>query len=138
MYDELVKFISANNDDIFITGAVDLKKINQIEKELGICIIYEYKQFLNQFGMIMGYGITILGCGKGGQPPVVTQTLRYRNLGLEKKYFVICSADEWIYCLNSETNEVSSWDAIVQCHKIESASFSEFLLMILSDAKENW
>ena len=138
MYDKLVDFINANDNNIFITGGINPQKINEIEEVLGIEICDEYKRFLNQFGMIMGFGITILGCGKSGNPSVITQTLRFRDFGLEKKYIVVCSADEWIYCLNSETNEISSWDAVDQRHKIESSGFSEFVLRELLDAKADW
>ena len=37
------------------------KKINEVEKTLNINIGEEYCQFLSQYGMLMGYGVTILG-----------------------------------------------------------------------------
>ena len=81
------------------------KKINEVEKTLNINIGEEYCQFLSQYGMLMGYGVTILGCGKNGSSSVVTQTLRFRDFGLENEYIVICNADEWIDCLNLETKK---------------------------------
>lgn len=40
-----------------------------------------------------------------GSSSVVTQTLRFRDFGLENEYIVICNADEWIDCLNLETKK---------------------------------
>ncbi|MDE6776048.1 MAG: SMI1/KNR4 family protein, partial [Ruminococcus sp.] len=124
-------------DDLFISGGVPAEKISFIEKNLDIELDAEYKSFLMKYGMIMGYGVEILGCGRNGTFPVIEQTLRYRKSGLENDYIVIRNADEWVYCLNVKTGAVSSWDITGKNHIIVSDSFDKYVLEELEESDED-
>lgn len=52
-----------------------------------------------KFGMILGCGVEILGCGKNGIFSLESQTKRFREFGLPHNYLVIRNVDEWLYCL---------------------------------------
>ncbi len=135
MNKECIKFIEENKDRLCIIGGVSLEKINEMEDDLGVDFPLEYKQYLSQFGLISGYGITIEGCGKNRIKTVVDETKRYRMHGLENNYIVVCDIGDWIYCLNTKTNDISSWDIGDPVHIKKNESFSEFFLERLSEGK---
>ncbi len=81
---------------------------------------------------------------KSNRVPVVINTNRYRDLGLEKDLVVIENAGEYVYCLNTskmEKNEcpVIAWNRQGGLDDYNTAqNFYEFLSQRLLDAKEAW
>lgn len=138
MLKNLTEFIQCNQDDIIVTGGVAEEKINVLEDMLGLKFRSEIKTFLHQYGIIMGYGVEILGCGKNGESSLVRETLRFREFGLSEEYLVIRNSDEWIYCLNNNDGKISSWDRIEKRHLIKANSFECYILDELIDAKDEW
>ncbi|MDE6789436.1 MAG: SMI1/KNR4 family protein [Ruminococcus sp.] len=138
MKNTLNEFIYNNLDEMFISGGTSTKEIEISEETLNVKLENEYKSYLMRYGMIMGFGVEILGFGKNGKSPMVEQTLRFRKMGLENCYIVINNLDEWIDCLNVNTGAVSSWDAIDKNHIIVSDSFYEYVIKELVEAKEDW
>ena len=101
MLKELEEFIQNNQDDIIVTGGITDEKINDLEESLGLEFRKEIREYLHQYGIIIGYGVEILGCGKNGESSLVKETERFRKLGLSDEYIVIRNSDEWIYCFNN-------------------------------------
>ena len=138
MFEHLDEFIQNNRDDIIITGGITEEKIHILEDILDLELNKEIKTFLSRYGIIIGYGIEILGCGKADESSLVRETQRFRKYGLEKEYIVIRNADEWIYCLNNDDGKVSSWDRIDKKHLLKEDSFERYILNELIDAKVEW
>jgi hypothetical protein len=87
--EDLLQFIKVNSDDLDFTGGVDESKVKSIETNLNVNLPNSYKWFLHNFGMGGIFGVEILGFGKATPASVVTQTERYRKLGLPSDYVVI-------------------------------------------------
>lgn len=138
MTNALNDFICDNFDEMYVSGGVSINEIELSENILNVKLENEYKSYLMKYGMIMGFGVEILGFGKNGKSPLVEQTLRFRKMGLENNYIVIRNLDEWIYCLNVNNGDVSSWDAINKNHIIVSDSFNKYVVEELNEAKEDW
>lgn len=139
MLEKLKKFVRENIGELFVTGGSTDEKIKLIEKELDVKLCDEYKEFLQNYGMLIGYGIEVLGSGKSDTPAVVTATKRYRELGLSKEYIVIQSSDEWVYCIDlSENNRIISWDRNSSNAKEVALGFEQYILCVLNEGKEVW
>ena len=138
MFKDLEEFIKNNQDDIIVTGGIKAEEINILEKNLGLEFRKEMRDYLYQYGIVMGYGVEFLGCGKNGESSLVRETQRFRNFGLSEEYIVIRNVDEWIYCLNNIDGKISSWDRIEKEHLIKKDSFEQYILDELIDAKEEW
>ena len=108
MLKELEEFIQNNQDDIIVTGGITDEKINDLEESLGLEFRKEIREYLHQYGIIIGYGVEILGCGKNGESSLVKETERFRKLGLSDEYIVIRNSDEWIYCFNNNDGIINS------------------------------
>lgn len=66
MLDDLDKFIRDNQSEIFVKGGISEKEVEDLEKELNLKFRTEIKDYLLQYGIIIGYGVEILGCGNNG------------------------------------------------------------------------
>ena len=135
---EIDMFLEKNAEDIVVTGGISDDKIGDIEESLHLVICKDIKDFLSNYGMILGYGVEILGCGKNGISSLVTQTKRFRGYGLPDNFLVIRNADEWIYCLDNNTGVVSSWDRNDQKFIKCSDSLEKYILAELEEAKPDW
>lgn len=126
------------DEELFDIGGISVLKVEEIEQNLEVIFPKDYKTFLIQFGLLSGYGVDILGCGKKGEASVVKITQKYRHFGLPKEYVVIRDVGEWIYCLDTITDRVISWDRSNKKPKRISDSFEEYLSGTILEAKENW
>lgn len=138
MFEQLEVFIKDNRNDIIVTGGITEEKIHILENNLDLKFNKDIKTFLSRYGVIVGYGIEILGCGKNGESSLVRETQRFRKYGLEREYIVIRNVDEWIYCLNNNDGKVSSWDRTDKKHLLKEDSFERYVLNELVNAKEEW
>lgn len=138
MFEYLDEFIQDNEDDIIIMEGITEDRIHVLEDKLELELHKEIKEFLLRYGIIMGYGVEILGCGKGSESSLVRETQRFREFGLEKEYVVIRNVDEWIYCLNNKNGKISSWDRNEKKHLLKGDSLEKYILDELMDAKEEW
>lgn len=138
MFKELDKFIQNNQDNIIVTGGIANEKIKDLEESLGLVFRREIRDYLHQYGIIIGYGVEILGCGKNGESSLVKETERFRKFGLSDEYIVIRNSDEWIYCLNNNDGKISSWDRIENTHLIKANSFEQYILDEMVEAKDGW
>lgn len=135
---EIETFLKKNGEAIVVTGGISEEKIVDIEESLQLMICKDMKDFLSKYGMILGYGVEILGCGKSGISSLVSQTKRFREFGLPNNYLVIRNVDEWVYCLDNNTGTVSSWDRNEQKFIKCSDSLEKYILVELEDAKSDW
>ncbi len=138
MLKDLEEFIQNNQEDIIVTGGITDEVISDMEKILGLEFSAEIRTYLYQYGIIIGYGVEILGCGKNGESSLVRETKRFREFGLSEEYLVIRNSDEWIYCLNNNNGIVSSWDRIEKTHLIKANTLGQYILDELIEAKEEW
>ena len=142
--EELINFINEHMDSDDFTGGVDESQINLIQNELGVELPESYKWFLTTYGSGGLFGVDILGVAKSNRVPVVVNTKRYRDLGMDKDLVVIEDAGEYAYCLyisEMENNEcpVIVWNRPGGLDDYNTAKdFSEFLSQRLLDAKEAW
>ena len=142
--EELIHFINEHKELDDFTGGVDESQINSIQNELGVELPESYKWFLTTYGSGGLYGMNILGVAKSNRAPVVVNTKRYRDLGMDKDLVVIEDAGEYAYCLyisEMENNEcpVIAWNRPGGLDDYNTAKdFYEFLSQRLLDAKEAW
>lgn len=140
---KIQNFIKNNNQEIITTGGIDKNKIEFIESHLGLKIPNVYKDFLIEYGMLLGYGIEILGWGKSDEASVIKETIRNRKLGMPTTYIVIQSYDEWVYCIDcsgfdKDECEIIEWDRVNKKEKAKEMTFEEFLLNSLENGKQLW
>ena len=134
--EKLKQFVSEN--DVIVTGGVSQDKIIEIENSLEVRLCKAMKDYLAEFGLILGFGVEILGCGKNGISSLESETKRFREFGLQDNYLVIRNVDEWIYCLNNNNGEITSWDRSNKNHKLCGTDFEEYIFNELVEAKEDW
>ena len=122
-------------DDFSYTEVPD-EMISAAEKELSLTLPEQYVEFLKTYGHGGIGGISTLGVGLDGSMVFVEETLDYRNDGLPLNLVIIENEDEWIYCIDSITGKVVSWD-ISGYIKEEFDCFDDYLLAQMQDAIEN-
>lgn len=138
MLNDLEKFIHDNQSEIFVTGGISEKEVEDLEKKLNIKFRTEIKDYLLKYGIIIGYGIEILGCGNNGISSLVRETKRFKEYGLDNDFIVIRNSDEWIYCFNNNDGTITSWDRNEKNHIKKSDSLYAYILSELLEAKEVW
>lgn len=142
--EQIINFIQQNSVHNYFTGGVFQSDIKEIESKLQVKLPESYKWFLLNYGSGGVFGVDILGYGKSSIPAVVSDTERFRKLGLPNEYVVIENYDEFVYCLDT-TSKLSNnecpiicWDIIAGFNGERADNFYEFLLERLFEAKENW
>lgn len=127
----------------FIMGGVEEEKIIEVEKAINVTLPNSYKWFLREFGYASVAGVEILGMAPTGVPPVVEYTLDFRETGMPDSWVVICSCDEWVYCLvtdkmvNGEC-PVIDWDNYTGDSFQYFDNFYLFLINELESAIKDW
>ena len=138
MFEDLDKFIAENPEEVLVTGGWTDDKISELEKQLSIAFREEVKIFIRKYGVLIGYGVEIVACGRNGHSRLVEDTLRFRKNGLEKKYIVIEGGGELAYCLNNETGEIVNWGLDNLEVYPEAESLESFVLAQFKEGKMNW
>lgn len=138
MFEKLDEFIVENSEEILVTGGWKDDKISELEGQVGINFREEFKEFIRKYGLLMGYGVEIAACGRTGNSGVVDNTLRFRELGLDKKYIVLDGDGELAYCLDNETGKVVNWGSDNGEIYPEAEDFESFIMTQLEDGKDNW
>lgn len=138
MYEKLDEFIEENPDEMLVTGGWDNDKIAELENQVDLSFRDEFKEFIRKYGLLMGYGVEIAACGRTGNSRVVESTIRFRELGLDKKYLVLDGDGELAYCLDNETGKIVNWGSDNGEVYSEADDMESFILAQLEDGKENW
>ncbi|MFJ5772508.1 SMI1/KNR4 family protein [Psychrobacillus sp. NPDC093180] len=102
--EELVNFIDEHNESDDFTGGVDETQITLVQNELGVELPESFKWFLTTYGSGGLFGVDILGMAKSNRAPVVINTQRYIELGMEKDLVIIKNVGEYVYCLYFKQN----------------------------------
>ena len=141
---KLKNFIEEHKESDDFTGGVDESQIILIQNELGVELPESYRWFLTNYGSGGLFGVNILGMAKSNRAPVVVNTLRYRDLGMDNGLVVVEDAGEYAYCLyisemDNDECPVIAWNRPGGLDDYNTAeNFYEFLYQRLLDAKEAW
>ncbi|WP_082380793.1 SMI1/KNR4 family protein [Bacillus sp. CHD6a] len=65
-------------------------------------------------------------------------TKKYRELDLPHHYVVIQNVEEFIYCLDTEQNNIIRWDEFSKKEVVRYSSFDEYLEDSFQEAIDNW
>ena len=106
------------------------------EKELGVNLPDQFKEYVKTFGYGGIGGIGILGVGLDGSIVFKDTTQDYRKEGLPDNLVVIENVDEWLECIDCNTGKIVSWDTSGYL-KEDFDCFDEYLLSQMNDAIEN-
>ena len=110
--------------------------ISEAEDKLGVKLPDQYVDYIKMFGHGGIAGLEILGVGLTGRMIFVDSTLEYRAEELPENLVVIENVDEWLMCLDCNTEKVVSWD-FTGYIKEEYDSFDDYLIDQMNNAIEN-
>ena len=110
--------------------------ISEAEDKLGVKLPDQYVDYIKMFGHGGIAGLEILGVGLTGRMIFVDSTLEYRADELPENLVVIENVDEWLMCLDCNTEKVVSWD-FTGYIKEEYDSFDDYLIDQMNNAIEN-
>lgn len=136
--EKLRSLIVDNQEECFYIPRVPDDAVTKISEMLSVTLPKDYVVFLENYGMLIAYGVEILGCGLTGIPPVVIATQRYRTFGLRHNAIVIREIDEWVECLDLLSGEVFTWDRQSGPSSIIASSFEEYVCSCIERAREDW
>ena len=138
MKEKVINMIKEYSEDGDCIGEVSNNEIISVaEKELGLNLPEEYKWFIKNYGQGGIGGAQILGVSKVNRPMFRDVTVDYRNYGLPDNLIVVENCDEWLYCLDTDTEKVITWDRISGVLGERYNTFLEFLIDRFNDEIEN-
>ena len=120
----------------FTYAKVTDEMIASAQQQLGIALPEQYINFLKSYGHGGIGGVDTLGVGLDGSLVFVEETMEYREYGLPDNFIVIENIDEWLYCIDSNTQKVVSWDPSGYV-KEEYGCFDDYLIDQMNSAIEN-
>ena len=128
--------ISKDGKENSFTRVVPTKRmLEKVKEQLGFSVPEQFLEFLNKYSY-GGFGFEIYGIGFDGSIAFLDETLEYRKIGLPENLLVIENCDEWLYCIDTNTDKVVSWYPDGEpC--VDFSCFDDFLLERLNDSIEN-
>ena len=106
------------------------------ENALDVKLPKQYIEFLQMFGHGGVGGLEILGFGLTGRMIFVDTTLEYRDEDLPKNLVVIENVDEWLTCIDCNTEKIVSWDFSGYI-KEDYDCFDDYLMDQMNSAIDN-
>ena len=106
------------------------------QQQLGVTIPAQFIDYINSYSHGGIGGIEILGIGFDNSICFLEETLDYRSYGLPENLLVVENCDEWLYCIDVNTNQVVSW-SFEDGVRVEFPDFDTFLLQEIQNAIEN-
>ena len=106
------------------------------EEKLGVKLPEQYVDFLKEYGHGGIAGVETIGVGLTGRLIFVETTLDYREDDLPENLVVIENVDEYLTCIDCDTEKIVSWDFSGYI-KEDYDSFDEYLLDQMNSAIEN-
>lgn len=106
------------------------------KEKLGVKLPEQYIDFLKEYGHGGIAGIEVMGVGLTGRMLFVDTTLEYREDDLPDKLVVVENVDEYLTCIDCDTEKIVSWDFSGYI-KEEYSSFDEYLVDQMNGAIEN-
>ncbi len=120
----------------FTYARVTDEMITSAQQQLGMNLPEQYISFLRNYGHGGVGGVDTLGVGLDGSLVFVEETIEYREHGLPNRFIVIENIDEWLYCIDSDTQKIVSWDSSGYI-KEEYSCFDDYLIDQMNNAIEN-
>lgn len=99
--EKIMELINKGLQDNDFSGPAERSKMSFIERTLRVTLPGSYQWFLQRYGHGGIGGLEILGVNKSGEPVCISETERFRKLGLPQTYVVIENCDEWVSCLDT-------------------------------------
>ncbi|GAA0127532.1 type VII secretion system immunity protein YobK [Clostridium sp. CTA-19] len=138
MQEKIISMIEKYSEDEDFIGKISNDEIiSDSKKELGINVPEQYKWFIKNYGQGGIGGVQILGISKVNRPVFRDITIEYRNYGLSTNLIVVENCDEWLYCIDINTEKVIEWDRIGGILGERYNTFLEFLADRFNDEIEN-
>ncbi len=106
------------------------------EEKLGVKLPEQYIDFLKEYGHGGIAGIEVMGVGLTGRMLFVDTTLEYREDDLPDNLVVVENVDEYLTCIDCDTEKIVSWDFSGYI-KEDYDSFDEYLMDQMNSAIEN-
>lgn len=106
------------------------------ENALDVKLPKQYIEFLQMFGHGGVGGFEIMGVGLTGRMIFVDTTLEYRDEDLPKNLVVIENVDEWLTCIDCNTEKIVSWDFSGYI-KEDYDCFDDYLMDQMNNVIEN-
>lgn len=136
MTNDIIRLIQQyESDGCFTHANVSDEMLCRAENRLSIKLPEQYKAFLLQYGHGGLDGFEVIGIGKTGKLLFVDVTMAYRQHGLSDNLIVIENCDEWLYCINCDTECVVCWEHGQVAPAYDS--FDSYLMDRLKDSIEN-
>lgn len=123
------------NGDFNYATVTDIM-IAEAEKKLNVKLPEQYIAFLKQYGHGGIAGIETIGVGLTGRMIFVEITLDYRKDDLPDNLVVIENVDEYLTCIDCNTEKIVSWDFSGYI-KEDYNSFDEYLICQMNRAIED-
>ncbi len=120
----------------FLYSSPKDEEIIAVEKRLCINLPGDFKWFLKKYGYGGIDGIEILGFGLNNVFAFENATLRFRKYGLNDQYVVVENCDEWVYCIDTNTEKVVMWFTANESEEVFKG-FLDFFLDRMNDVIEN-
>ncbi len=131
---ETIKKYEEPGDFTHITVTDEM--IATAEKSLDLKLPKQYIEFLKMFGHGGIGGLEVLGFGLTGRMIFVDTTLEYRDEDLPKNLVVIENVDEWLTCIDCNTEKIVSWDFSGYV-KEDYDCFDDYLMDQMNNVIEN-
>lgn len=138
MKEEIKKLIEEYSEEAVFTGKISSDEIIESSiEELNVNIPDDYRWFIKNYGQGGIGGVEILGISRTNKAIFKDTTLEYRNYGLPINLVVVENCDEWLYCIDTDTEKVIAWNRIDGILGDRYTTFLEFLLDRFNDEIEN-
>ena len=123
-------------------GNISEEYFEYSEKELGVSFPKEYRDFLLEFGALLGNGFEIYGlipeenqdeCSLWQNVVTVTKQMRFsKQAGTENKNMIPISCDgmETNYFINSGSSDIEIWAITYEEKKLVASSLLEFVKIL--------
>lgn len=127
-------------------GKISEQYIDYAEKELGVSFPKEYRNFLLEFGAVLGDGFEIYGLVpelNQDEPPIwqnvvaVTHHIRsFNQVGTEDRHMIPISSDgmDTYYFINSKSSDTEIWAVNYEEKKLIASNLLEFVKFLMQQS----
>lgn len=138
MKQRIIHMIEEYSEDGDFTGRIlDIKVIDDIKKKMRMDLPSQYEWFIRNYGQGGIGGVQVLGISKVNRAVFWDVTKEYRKYGLPNNLLVIENCNEWLYCIDVNTEKVVKWDMIGGVISERYRTFLDFLVDRFNDEIEN-
>ena len=131
---ETIKKYEKPGDFTYYTVTDDM--ITTAERILNAKLPNQYITFLKMYGHGGICGLEVMGVGLTGRMIFVDTTMDYRDEELPDHLVAIENVDEWLTCIDCNTEKIVSWD-FSGYTKVDYECFDDYLIDQMNSAIEN-